>query len=256
MYFVDSHAHLYLDQFDDDIDAVIQRAMAAGVQRFLLPNIDHSTINSMMKLSNAYPNNCFPMMGLHPCSVKENYESELDVIHETLQKGGFCAVGEIGIDLYWDQSTLKIQKLAFQKQITWAKEHQLPIVIHCRDAFDEIYELVEEANDKQLKGVFHCFTGSLEEAEKVISLGNFKLGIGGVLTFKNAGLDQLLKNIDLKHLLLETDAPYLAPTPHRGKRNESAYISIIAAKLAAVKNNSIEEIARITSNNAKELFGI
>ena len=210
----------------------------------------------MLALAMAYPENCFPMMGLHPGSVKENYEEELKLVEAELSRQKFYAVGEIGIDLYWDKTFIREQKIAFQKQIAMAKKHALPIVIHMRNSFNETYEIVEALNDEELSGIFHCFSGSLEQAKKIISLGGFKLGIGGVLTFKNSGLDEVIREIDIKHLVLETDSPYLAPVPYRGKRNESAYLVNVAEKLAELHHISIEEVANITTENSKVVFGI
>lgn len=254
MNFIDTHTHLFTKQFDEDRREVVERALESGVTKLLLPNIDLESIDAMHALSSEFPTNCFPMMGLHPCSVNENWESDLAVIKSHLDKGGYCAVGEIGIDLYWDKSTVDFQKKAFAQQIEWAKELGLPIVIHVREAFDETFEVVEQLNDDSLTGVFHCFTGTVEQANRIINYGGFKLGLGGVLTFKNSGLDKVISEIDMKHLILETDSPYLAPTPHRGKRNESDYITLVASKLAEIKNISIEEVAEITSENALGLF--
>lgn len=232
----------------------MQNAIDAGITKMLLPNIDLDSVVAMNDLVKAFPLNCFPMMGLHPCSVTEKWEEELTVIKSHLDQGDYCAIGEIGMDLYWDKSTLKFQQEAFKVQVNWAKAKNLPIAIHVRDAFDETFELLDELNDENLTGVFHCFTGTLDQAKKVLNYGGFKLGIGGVITFKNSGLDAVIKDVDLKHLILETDSPYLAPVPHRGKRNESEYITLIASKLAEVKSVSIETIAEVTSRNALELF--
>lgn len=219
----------------------------------LLPNIDSSSIDDMLNLCGQFPNFCFPMMGLHPTSVKENYKDELDIAKDWLGKRKFCAIGETGIDLYWDKTFIKEQQEAFNRQIELAKNYRLPIVIHMRNSFEEIFEIVKQHASPELSGVFHCFTGNLDQAKKIIDM-NFMLGIGGVVTFKNSGLDKVIENIDVKHLLLETDAPFLAPVPYRGKRNESAYLQIIAHKVAQIKNKSIEEIAAVTTANAKQLF--
>ncbi|MHB8259861.1 MAG: TatD family hydrolase [Bacteroidia bacterium] len=252
--FVDTHTHLYLKEFTDDIDNVLKKAIDAGVERFFLPNIDSSSIDVMYALCNKYPTHCFPMMGLHPCSVKENYLEELAIAYNLLKTKKHVAIGEIGIDLYWDKTFYAQQVDAFTQQINWALDFDLPIVIHSRNSFDEIYEIL--SGFKTLpKGIFHCFSGNEEQAKKIIETTNFKLGIGGVLTFKNSGLAQAITNIDLKHLVLETDAPYLAPIPYRGKRNEPCYIPLIAAKLAEVKKRTITEVAAITTANAKEIFG-
>jgi len=252
--FIDTHTHLYLKDFEADLDEMMQRAAKAGIDKFFLPNIDSSSAEALHQLCLKYPKQCFPMMGLHPCSVKENYKEELALVYELLKKGKYYAVGEIGIDLYWDKTFFEQQVKAFETQIQWALEMHLPIVIHCRDAFNEIYEVLVKFT-KLPKGIFHCFTGTLEQAEKVIGLKNFKLGIGGVVTFKNSGLDKTLEHIDLKHLVLETDSPYLTPVPYRGQRNESAYISIIARRLAEIKNCNVGHLAEITTQNAIEIFG-
>lgn len=254
MNFIDTHTHLFTPQFDEDRTAVVEEALNAGVTKLLLPNIDLESIDAMHALVDEFPKNCHPMMGLHPCSVTGNWETDLAVIRAWFDKKNYCAVGEIGIDLYWDKSTLSHQEAAFRAQVNWAKELDLPVVIHVRDAFDETLALMDELNDDKLTGVFHCFTGTVDQANHIINYGGFKLGVGGVLTFKNSGLDQTISQIALEHLILETDSPYLAPTPKRGKRNESSYITYIASKLAEVKNCSIEEIAAQTTKNALELF--
>lgn len=236
------------------MEAIVQRAIDAGVTKMLLPNIDLESIERMHALVKAFPLHCFPMMGLHPCSVTEHWEADLTILKAHLDEGNYCAVGEIGIDLYWDKSTLKWQQDAFKMQINWAKDKKLPIAIHVRDAFDETFEVLDELNDANLTGVFHCFTGTVQQANKILNYGGFKLGIGGVLTFKNSGLDKVIAEIDLEHLILETDSPYLAPTPYRGKRNESEYLTLIASKLAQVKDIKIEEVARMTTKNAEMLF--
>ena len=257
MKLVDTHTHLYLKQFSDDIDLVIEESVKLGVDKLLLPNISSETTYDMLKLCEKYPENCFAMMGLHPCDVKsDTREKELLHVEVMLQKEQFIAVGEIGLDLYWDKSTLEIQKETFTFQIELAKKHKLPIVIHVRDSFAEAIEIIEKLNDENLSGVFHCFTGSKEDAQRVINLQNFYMGIGGVLTFKNAGVDRTIKDIDLKYLILETDSPYLTPTPNRGKRNESKYIINIAEKLSEIKGVSLAEIANITTKNASDLFKI
>ncbi len=255
MIITDTHTHLYSEQFDEDRNDMIQRAINAGVSRFFVPAIDSTYFNAMLALEQSFPKNIFLMMGLHPTHVKENFEEELAFVKHWLNKRKFYAVGEIGIDLYWDKTLLKQQQIAFKTQISWAKEKNIPIVIHCRDAFDEIFEILEEEKDDQLFGVFHCFTGNLEQAKKAISY-NMKLGIGGVVTFKNGKIDQFLHEIPLEHLVLETDAPYLAPTPFRGKRNESSYITKVLDKLAEIYTISPQEIAEITTQNSKNVFGI
>lgn len=254
MRIIDTHAHLYATQFDKDRDEMLKRAFAIGVEKVYLPNIDSTSIQAMLDLEKAYPAQCFAMMGLHPCSVKENYQEELALVEEWLNKRAFCAVGEIGIDLYWDKTFFEEQKDAFLMQVQWAKEKGLPIVIHSRDSTDVIIELLKPLVDERLRGIFHCFGGSVEQAETIIEMG-FLLGIGGVLTFKKSGLAQTLQQIELKHLVLETDAPYLSPVPFRGKRNESAYTKYIVEKLAEVKGLEPERVGQITSENAERLFG-
>lgn len=255
MIITDTHTHLYSEQFNEDRNAIIQRAIDVGVSRFFIPAIDSTYINAMLDLEKEFPKNIFLMMGLHPTHVKENFEEELAFVKKWLDQRKFYAVGEIGIDLYWDKSTLKNQQIAFKKQIAWAKEKNLPIIIHCRDAFDEIFEILEEEKDTKLYGIFHCFTGSLEQAKKAISY-NMKLGIGGVVTFKNGKIDQFLHEIDIKNIVLETDSPYLSPAPYRGKRNESSYITKVVSKLAEIYNVTDKEIAEITTQNSKDIFGI
>ncbi len=252
--FIDTHTHLYSSQFDEDRMEVIQRSIDNGVDKLLLPNIDRSSVQGMLDLQHKFPENCYGMMGLHPCSVTQNWEQELEEIKSLLQHERIIAVGEIGIDLYWDKTFVEEQKEAFKRQITWAKELHLPIVIHARDSFPEIFNVLDQVNDERLKGVFHCFTGSIEDVSKIQSYGGFKFGIGGVLTFKKSGLDEVVKNIPIEEIVLETDAPYLAPTPHRGKRNESSYLPLVASKLSDIFEISEREIARITSENAVQLF--
>ena len=257
MKFIDTHSHLYSSKFDSDRTLIIKDAISSGVTKILLPNISSKYTEGMLKVCNEFPKHCFPMMGLHPCDVnKNNIDNELTHVEQELAKRKYIAVGEIGLDLYWDKTKLEIQKKAFIHQIELAKKYNLPIAIHVRDSFTEAIEIIEKLNDERLSGVFHCFTGTIEEAEKVIKLGGFNLGIGGVLTFKNSGLDKTIEAIELKHLILETDAPYLAPTPFRGKRNESKYILNIAEKLAEVHQIDIKEVANITTSNAKKLFGL
>ncbi len=255
MILTDTHTHLYSEQFDDDRDEVIKKAIEAGVSRMFLPAIDSESTAIMLKLETQYPNNCFAMMGLHPTSVNENWEKELKHVEEWINKRDFVAIGEIGIDLYWDKTFLKEQQFVFRKQIQWAKEKGLPIIIHARDSFDEIFEILEEEKDEKLRGIFHCFTGTFEQAKQAISY-NMKLGIGGVATFKNGKIDKFLKQIDIKNIVLETDAPYLSPTPYRGKRNESSYLLIVADKLSDIYEIPISEIAAITTANSLEVFGV
>jgi TatD DNase family protein len=251
----DTHTHLYASQFDKDQAAMMQRAKDAGVSRFFVPAIDSSYTESMMKLEKAFPTEVFLMMGLHPTSVKANYLEELAHVKEWIDKKNFFALGEIGIDLYWDKKFLTQQQEAFRTQIKWAKEKNLPIVIHCRDAFDEIFEILELEKGESLRGIFHCFTGTKEQALQAISY-NMKLGIGGVATFKNGMIDKFLNEINIAHIVLETDAPYLAPTPYRGKRNESAYITNVVDKLVDIYGLSFKEVAEITTQNSKDIFGI
>jgi TatD DNase family protein len=253
MIITDTHTHLYSEQFDDDRVEVIERALAAGVTRFFIPAIDSSYTNAMYSLEASYPNNMFLMTGVHPCHVKADYLEELTHVKEQLNSREFVAIGEIGIDLYWDQSTLKLQQEMFRLQIQLAKQYKLPIVIHCRDAFDEVFQVLEEEKGPELFGIFHCFTGTLEQAQKAISY-NMKLGIGGVATFKNGKIDQFLNQISLGHIVLETDAPYLSPVPFRGKRNESSYILNVLEKLSEIYAVSSDEIALITTENSKSIF--
>lgn len=256
MHLIDTHSHIYGDQFTEDIDLVVARCLEQGVKQVVLPNIDVESISQVDGLTAKFPDVMHPMMGLHPCSVKENYLDELKVIKNALDKGNYCGIGEIGIDLYWDKTFLNEQKEAFKIQCGWAVERKQPIVIHVRDSFDEIFEVLDEIHTPELFGVFHCFTGTLAQAEKILSYKNFKMGVGGVLTFKNSGVDKVIADIDLEHLILETDAPYLTPTPYRGKRNESSYTALVAQKLAEVKGVPIEEIAAQTTQTAKEIFNI
>ncbi|HPE33220.1 MAG TPA: TatD family hydrolase [Bacteroidales bacterium] len=253
MILTDTHTHLYLEQFDTDRDAMIQRALTAGVKYMLLPNIDSGTIPRMMDLCADYPEHLFPMIGLHPTDVKDNFESELAKISEILVKNKFYAIGETGIDLYWDKTFVGEQKTALIYQIQLAKQYELPVVLHVRNSFNEVIEVLNDVADQKLTGVFHCFTGSKEQADQIISYG-FKLGIGGVLTYKNSGLDKVVAEIAMEHLLLETDSPFLAPVPYRGKRNESSYIKLIAEKLASIKGITPEEVAAETTKNASKLF--
>ncbi|NRS89712.1 TatD DNase family protein [Flavobacterium sp. 7E] len=255
MIITDTHTHLYSEEFDQDRAEMIQRAIDNGVSRFFIPAIDSSCTAAMYDLEIKHPDHVFLMMGLHPTYVKENYLEELNHVKEALSNRKFYAIGEIGIDLYWDKTHLKEQQIVFREQIKLAKRYKLPIVIHCRDAFDEVFEILEEEKGPDLFGIFHCFTGTYEQALQAISY-NMKLGIGGVVTFKNGKIDQFLSKIALKHVVLETDSPYLAPIPFRGKRNESSYLKNIVAKLAAVYEVSEEEIANATTENSKVIFGI
>jgi TatD DNase family protein len=255
MTLVDTHAHIYADDFDEDRDAMIKRAHSVGINTILMPAIDSSSHKSMLALEDLYPGQCLAMMGLHPCSVKENYLDELKIIEDYFSKRKFIAVGETGLDFYWDTSFTDQQYLAFHRQAEWALHYDIPIVIHSRNSTDECIKLVREHQHGKFKGVFHCFSGTAEQARQVIELG-FYLGIGGVLTFKNAGLDVIIKDIDLSHVVLETDTPYLAPVPYRGKRNEVSYIKYVAEKLALIKGIDVDAVAEITTANAVKLFNL
>ena len=255
MHYTDTHTHLYSEEFQADQSEMMQRAFAAGVSRFFVPAIDSSCTQAMYELEANYPEQVFLMTGLHPTYVKDNYEDELAHVERQLNERKFYAIGEIGMDLYWDKTHIEEQKLAFRTQIQWAKKYKLPIVIHCREAFDEIFAVLESEKGPDLFGIFHCFTGTKAQALQAISY-NMKLGIGGVATFKNGMIDQFLHEIPLNHLVLETDAPYLAPAPHRGKRNESAYVILVAQKLAEIYGLPIDEIAQITTANSMAVFGI
>lgn len=255
MILVDTHTHLYLEQFNDDRSQVVEKAIEEGVKYMLLPNIDAASLGAMKKLSQQFPENCLPMMGLHPTSVNENYEDELALVEKELGENKYIAVGEIGMDLYWDKSFREQQEDALRRQLRLAKKLKLPVSIHTRDAFEEIFKIVEDELTEDLKGVFHCFTGTHEEANKIIGTG-FKLGIGGVVTFKNSKLPEVLKKIDLQHLVLETDAPFLTPMPFRGKRNQSAYVVNIAEKIAEIKGLNVEQVAEATTQNAFKVFNL
>lgn len=255
MVFTDTHTHLNSEQFDEDRADMINRAIKAGVKRLFIPSVDSNYTQSMFDVAEAFPDHVHLMMGVHPTHIKENYKEELQIAREWLETGKFVAVGEIGIDLYWEDTHIKEQKEAFKMQIQWAKELGLPINIHCRNAFNEVFEILEEEKSDQLFGIFHCFTGSLEDAKKAIGY-NLKLGIGGVSTFKNGKIDKFLAEIPLEHIVLETDAPYLAPTPFRGKRNESMYVTNVAEKLATIYQKSLDEIAAITTQNSIDVFGV
>ncbi|AQY23113.1 TatD family hydrolase [Riemerella anatipestifer] len=253
---IDTHTHLYSEEFDEDRPLMIQRALDKGVTHFFLPAINSEYHEKMLHLEAKYPNQISAMMGLHPTYINpETYDQEIKLVKDYLEQRDFCAIGEIGIDLYWDKSHLELQKEAFRLQIDWAIEKDLPIVIHSRESFDETFEVLEEKRHPKLRGIFHCFTGTLEHAKQAIDL-NFSLGIGGVVTFKNGKIDQFLNEISLEHIVLETDSPYLAPVPYRGKRNESAYLEQIIGKLVDIYQIPINEIDRITTNNAKHIFGL
>lgn len=254
--FIDTHTHIYLKDFNGDRKGIIRECIESGVNKLLLPNIDKSSIADVIKICEVYKDICYPMVGLHPCYVKDSYKDDLDFLKPIIKSLKPVAIGEIGIDLYWEKSNLEIQRKAFITQINWAKEFKLPIVIHARDSYNEIFEVLDQLNDENLKGVFHCFSSSLKDATRILNYGGFKLGIGGVVTFKNSGLDKVVKNIDIKNIVLETDSPYLTPTPFRGTRNKSSYIPIIANKLSDIYEISSEEIGNITSKNAKEIFNI
>ena len=253
MFFIDTHCHLYHEEFDNDRDEVISRTLANNVKKIILPNIDTTSIKGMHYLQNKYPQIFFTAIGIHPSSVKENYLKELKIIEQELENPCYCAIGEIGLDFYWDKTFIKEQKIAFEKQLNFAIQKNLPVIIHSRNSMDETLEIIK--NYSGLKGVFHCFSGNLEQAKETISLG-FKLGITGVVTYKNSGLSDIIKEIDLENIFLETDAPFLTPIPHRGKRNESSYIPIIAQKIAEIKNISSEKVAETTTKSAEAIFNI
>jgi len=255
MILTDTHTHLFAPEFDSDREAMIKRALEKNVNRFFLPNIDAESIPQMLSMCEQFPDTCFPMMGLHPCSVFADYEKQLDLVKEWLGKRKFYAIGEIGIDLFHDVTFAEQQKNAFRIQVKWAKEMGLPVVIHCRNSFNEVMEIVNDEMDERLKGIFHCFTGTLEDAKRVMELKSFKMGIGGVVTYKNSTLPQVLKDIPLSYIVLETDSPYLTPVPFRGKRNESAYVYLVADKLSDIYQVSVEKIAEMTTANSVELFG-
>mgnify|MGYP000456294521 CR=1 FL=1 len=255
MEIIDTHSHLYLEDFAVDFHEVISRLKDNHIKKVFLPNIDSSSIEAMFKLEADYPGLFYPMMGLHPSSVQSNYEEELKIVKEWIQKRKFIAIGEIGIDLYWDNTYFQQQVEVFRKQIKWAKDLNLPIVIHARNSFDEIFNVVDEEASENLTGVFHSFSGTIRQAEHIIDLG-FKIGINGIVTFKNSKLDDVVKQIDINHLVLETDAPFLSPEPKRGKRNESSHLLYIAEKIAQIKELPVEEVGRITTENAKSIFNI
>ncbi|EKO3783201.1 TatD family hydrolase [Vibrio harveyi] len=252
---IDTHAHIYASEFDNDRDEVVKRALEQGIDKILLPNIDLESIEPMLKTEAAYPEVCRSMMGLHPCYVDGNVEQTLAIIRDWFEKHNFIAVGEIGIDLYWDKTFRAEQEMAFVTQLTWAKEMDLPVVIHTRDSIEETLTLLRQEQDGRLRGVFHCFGGSVEEAQAINELG-FHLGLGGVSTFKNGGMDKVIPHLDMNWVILETDCPYLAPVPHRGKRNEPAYTSLVAARVAELRGESLEAIDALTTKNAEELFSL
>ncbi|MDN3614692.1 TatD family hydrolase [Vibrio gallaecicus] len=252
---IDTHAHIYASEFDNDREEVVQRALAQGIDTILLPNIDLDSIEPMLNTEKQFPNVCRSMMGLHPCYVDANIEQTLATIRGWFEKHNFIAVGEIGIDLYWDKTFKAEQEFAFVTQLQWAKELNLPVVIHTRDSIQETLSLLQQEQDGSLRGVFHCFGSSLEEAQAINALG-FHLGLGGVSTFKNSGMDKVIPHLDMEYVILETDCPYLAPTPNRGKRNEPAYTNLVAKRVAELRNISLEEVNRITTSNAKKLFSL
>lgn len=252
---IDTHAHIYASEFDNDRDEVVKRALEQGIDRILLPNIDLESIEPMLKTEAAYPEVCRSMMGLHPCYVDGNVEQTLEIIRGWFEKHNFIAVGEIGIDLYWDKTFRAEQEMAFVTQLNWAKEMNLPVVIHTRDSIEETLTLLRQEQDGSLRGVFHCFGGSVEEAQAINELG-FHLGLGGVSTFKNGGMDKVIPHLDMNWVILETDCPYLAPVPHRGKRNEPAYTSLVAARVAELRGESLEVIDTLTTKNAEALFSL
>ena len=251
---IDTHSHIYSEEFDSDRAEVIARAKAAGVTKIILPNVDSESLPRMLQLESEYPGYCFAAIGLHPTSVKENYAEELAIVKKELERREYIAIGEIGIDLYWDKSFLKEQIQVFVQQIEWALEYNLPVIIHVRDSFRETMDVLEQFRGKGLKGVFHSFTGTIDQAREIIEFGGFYIGINGIVTFKNSGLDAVVEQIDAQYLLLETDAPYLTPTPFRGKRNESEHLTLIAAKLATIFNINFNQITEITTKNAYKLF--
>lgn len=252
---IDTHAHIYHDDFKLDLHDTLMRAQDSGVAKILMPNVDHASIDAMMEVEQKYPDRCYAMMGLHPCSVKKDFEKELYKVEEWLAKRKFCAVGEIGTDLFWDKTLWEQQKEAFIIQVNWAKQYNLPIVIHCRESIDQTLEILEPLLDGKLKGVFHCFTGTIEHAQKISSFG-FYVGLGGVVTFKNGGMDKVVPDLDLNTIMVETDCPYLAPVPHRGKRNEPHYIPLVASKISELKKISLEELSAVTNHNASRLFSM
>ena len=256
MQFIDTHAHLFWDKFDNDLDQVTQRAKETGITKIYNPNVDSTTVKKMLEICDKYPETVFPLMGLHPGSVRENFEQELEIIEKYLRNGRYYGVGEIGIDLYWDENKkFKDQQIkAFTYQVRLAKELKLPIIIHTRKAFNEIFNVIDKENDDDLFGIFHCFSGNITQANKIIEYGGFKFGLGGVLTYKNAKLPKVISKIDLEHIVLETDSPFLPPVPKRGERNESSFLLYIAQKIAEIKNIDIETVAKVTTQNAIQVF--
>lgn len=255
MIFIDTHTHLYLEEFEPDRHQMVERAIEAGVKYMMLPNIDSTSVHPMLELCKEFPGNIMPMIGLHPTSVKENYMEELAAVECWLLDRKFYGIGECGMDFYWDKTFIIEQEIAFRHQIDLARAYKLPLIVHIRESFNEVIKILKDVNKPDLQGIFHCFSGSVEQARQAIDLG-FSLGLGGVTTFKNNKMQETLKHIDLKHLVLETDAPFLAPMPYRGKRNEPAYIPLIAQKIAEIKGLSVEEVAQATTENAMKLFRI
>jgi TatD DNase family protein len=253
MKLIDTHTHLYLKEFSADVDEVIKRAIAEGVEKFYLPAIDSTETNNLFALEKNYPEKCFAMMGLHPCSVKENFKDELNLVQEWLQKRKFAAVGEIGLDFYWDKTFTTQQYESFHRQIEWAIQFDVPVVLHTRNAMQQSIDVIKQYAGKNLRGIFHCFSGTLKNVLDAVETG-FYLGIGGVVTYKNGGVAEVIKEIDLQNIVLETDAPYLTPVPFRGKRNESSYLKYVVQKIAAVKNITVEEVAEVTTKNAENIF--
>lgn len=253
MSYTDTHAHIYASKFDKDRDDIIRSAVDLGVGKIYMPNIDVDSIDAMLEAEMRYPQNCIPMMGLHPCHVNKEFEKQLYVMEEWINKRDFSAIGETGLDLYWDKTHIELQKESLKIHIQWAKQKKLPIVLHCREAMDEVIEIIKSEKTEDLLGIFHCFSGTLEQAKEIIALG-FHMGIGGVVTYKNGGLDQILPEIGLEHLVLETDSPYLAPVPHRGKRNSPEYIPIIAEKISGLLGISLQEVSEVTQKNARKVY--
>ena len=252
---IDTHCHIFTTQFDDDLEQAIQRALVNNVTKIFMPNIDRASVETMNAVAEKFPSICYPMMAIHPCDVKKEFSEDLEFVDKELATGKYIAVGETGIDLYWDKNLIEQQKESFQAHLRFGKKYNLPVIIHIRESFDEVFEVVEKEASEDLYGIFHCFTGTLEEAHRAIELG-FSLGVGGVSTFKKSHLPEVLSEIDIQHLVLETDSPYLAPTPYRGKRNEPSYIPFIAQRLAEIKNTSIDEIAKLTTDNALKIFNL
>ncbi len=255
MYLIDTHTHLFVNEFDNDRTQVIEKAIDSGILKMILPGINSSYIEIQNTISRNYPNNCYMAAGLHPSDVKENFMDELTIIEEEIKTGKYIALGEIGIDLYWDKTYEQFQKIAFDRQILLAKKYELPIIIHVRNSFDEIFKIIDKHMDNNLFGIFHSFTGTLNQAEKIIDYKNFKLGINGIITFKNNDIANIVKQIDIEHIVLETDSPYLSPVPNRGKRNESANLTYIAKKIAEIKHLHLEDLAETTNKNAIAIFG-